>query len=390
MDQGTPHTDETSEHLALFKEYVEQFLLQMSTTFEECPDVAQMYQEFQMLSTSEGHEGKGFVLVMAKAIHDHAMQTIQSEVPYRDFVLSQRSKGWPEGQAGPQLHIHDAYVAHDLRSMMSAEIEHPFLHRIHFDHKISDEKLDAESRSEIFKFMVAINEEAIMAMGSVPPGGVEWEDGALQEEKESFNDLEGAFRRSVLRLENHARKLDCFGEGESMSTKIEAGRWHEVMAGGGGYDMCSSKSWPHMVGFLRHHFPNWGVSWEQITPSEELWECLTQVNLLARLCYKTPPHLLEIIGDQSKLIAKQIASGEPLDIAGIGDNIMQQCNIEDLQLFTQLINSEIEAIVLLISKYSQSEGSESGESNESLRMALQMIGTMGSMGSMGSMGALCS
>lgn len=375
------HTMQSPEHLALFEDYVLQFLHQMSTTFEECSDVQAMYDEFRMLSTDEGREGEGFVMAMAKSIHDHAMQPIESEIPYRDFVLSQRSQGWPEDKGAPWVHVHDAYGAQDLPSLMSANIEHPFLHRIHFDEKIVDDKLDAESRNEIFKFMMAINEEGIMAMGGAPPGGVEWETNPTPDE-DKFKDLEGAFRRSVLHLENHMRRTECL-EGDGMSNQLEVNRWHEVMVAGG-YDMCTGKAWPPVVGILQHHFPHWGIRWEKVAPSEELWECLTQVNLLARLCYKTPPHLLEIIGDQSKLIAKQIASGEQLDIAGIGENIMQQCNIEDLQLFTQLINSEIEAIMLLIGKYSQSGGEESGQVNESLRMALQMIGTMGSMGSMGS------
>jgi hypothetical protein len=366
--------------LAVFRDYCLQFLEQLTLAFDECEDTRRALDEFAMLSSDEiqGESSPSlFILSLARSIGDHVLQPLP-DVPYRAAVVEQRGEAL----------IYDAYAARDVGTIAAAG--HPVLERVRIEDKLSDRKLDEESKHEIFRFIEAINDAALESLGQAPPSPVDVPVSAEPTESNESNEsngsleplepeetLEGAFHKTLGQLK---READRITGGDLRIADIPAVDWHDMMSSGPdasptAYDMCSARNWEGVAGALgaSRMAPVRDYPWDQVAPSEELWGALTQANLLGRLCAKTPPHLLEIIGDQSKRIAEQIAAGGNVDVMNIGQSIMHQCNVEDLQLFTQLVNSEVESILYLAQRYAR-PGQSSAASHQATVAALRMIG----------------
>lgn len=131
------------------------------------------------------------------------------------------------------------------------------------------------------------------------------------------------------------------------------------------YQICEAQDWAMLqqtFEYYRHNDEN-NIKWTLLplehieVPNEDIWTRFNQMNVLARVFRSTPTHLLEIIESKASKLSTQIAEGsfnmDSREIMQIGEEIMTQCNIEDLQLFSQMINRELSSILKAFTQLQQ-------------------------------------
>ena len=111
---------------------------------------------------------------------------------------------------------------------------------------------------------------------------------------------------------------------------------------------------------------------ESLVPSTGLWQKLSQLNALARVHTHTPAHVLTLIEGRAESLAQQIADGkldmQSSEVMRIGEEIVAECDIGDLQLLGNLIMEELSVLVTAISEVegSATEGGAGGALSSAL------------------------
>lgn len=357
-------TAEASSESAIetFRQYVAQLLGQLQDVFPECEAMRKARDHFHTASAVDA-----FILAMARKHHDHLMAPLPPGVPYAPPVSRLRARVYDRaietGQCLSDAYrgacYYDAYEYADSAVVLSSGC--PFIESLGLGRKWEDECLDEESRHGIFDFLRAINDVVFEIVKLPPPTlfSVEEITDEIAEHRasEKVPMLQSGFTMCLLSL------VDAAGESGAQVTpeakeslrdldpQVALDEWDRVASRSGG--ACESRLWEGLCAAVEGESEALRALGPMLrslaVPSDAVWEKIEQLSLLARLYRKTPAHMFELIEQQAGTIAALMAQGKfdpsSQGMMQIGEEIALQCNAEDLQLLTQLINEELGSIL---------------------------------------------
>ena len=337
--------------VGVFRNLVNQLLEQLHTSFPECQGTRDAVKRFSAMSTEDT-----FLLAAAHAHRDHLLSPLGEEVAYAAPLTRLRARE-PEG--GCQFAtFYDAYTYTDADTVLGCD--YPFVIDMRLREKWADPYFDDDSKRGVFDFLRAINDAAMQATRSPIPRLITVAEiqAEIEENGEGHDGGAGIVAGFDACLGALIDEAECdrgsLHDARAALSKeqlhVAFEQWGEIATDGRA--TFDDRNWVAACELLRASAGIIGAVGEHlvtVTPTPELWIKLEHINLISRLSRKTPPHLLEVIESRAGDLASRMADGtfdlSSQNIMQVGEDIMGQCNVEDLQIFSRLINEELETIM---------------------------------------------
>lgn len=350
-------TRQSRDALENFRQYNLELLEQLHSAFPECPDAVAVIKQYSAMMDVDG-----VIMSAVRAHYNHLITPLESEVAYSAPLGRLKVSA---GCTPDFATMYDAYVYTDADVVLQSG--YGMIDTLKLREKWSDPAFDQESKRSVFDYLCAINECTYLALDMSPPrtftvDEIQEEIEARQPQPAPGANMTLGFRACLLALvdcieqaspsDQHAACQSARDRVIAMQPKDAIQVWSEVV-NPRIHEACATKDWSVIVDAMQTlgetvqicNLPLGGVCGDL----EDIWTRLDQLNVLARLHVKTPPHLLEVIEQRAGAIAEHMANGtfdlSSGAIMAMGEEIMTQCNGEDLQLFTQLINDELSTIL---------------------------------------------
>lgn len=347
-----------------FRAYTTQLIEQMQASFPECEATKNALHQYNSLC-----QVNGFMLSAVREHYNHLMTPLPETVAYIAPLQRLRVRHWESsGQnSSPNRTVTmlDAYYYRDSAVILSSDYR--LIQSLKLQEKWNDPDFDDESKAGLFDFLDAINQATFTALGIEPPRmfpapEIEKEIERYRNEKKGPGLMDGFCACLKLLVEDiqdesgsqgdHSVQI-ALGQIEEAKPQSMIDEWAAIASDDLVNDICTRQDWGSLVAYFAS--PECKLTTCKIPfglvehASDNLWRRVYQVNVLARLQRKTPPHLLEVIEEKAGALAVHMMNGTldlgTNEIMEMSNEVVAQCNVEDLQLFSKLISEELQSIL---------------------------------------------